>query len=197
MIDRNQIMQQLIACITQGTSMREAERQCDVSHSAVSKWLKGSRARDNLFVVDGHYFHESVEAARAAFARAQVAEQEAAVLDEEQVRHDEVDFDPEGEAHAVELLSEAKELGITLNAADPILRNRRAHLSVMAGLSRPQLADAERGTRATLRIDTAGRGQAEPPEDFRMVVSSQRIPYAARIHHGPMALRNAKGEPIK
>lgn len=191
MIDR-ETMRSVVEYIAAGNSMRAAERAHDISHSAMALYIKQSRtAYTPDLCFDGAAFHTHVENARAAAAlRAMEPEPEP-----EPVEPEWSPDNSEGEAHRQELLHEAKELGIKLNPNDPMLLNPRAHLSATAGL-RPQLADVERGSRA-VRIDGPGRGRDEPPDDLRMVMSTRRVPFAERIHHGPLAVRDAKGNPIK
>ena len=46
-------------------------------------------------------------------------------------------------------------------------------------------------------IEGAGYGHQEPSATGRMdAVPQMRIPYAERIHHGPLAVRDAKGNPL-
>ena len=187
MIDRDDIMRRLIECIATGHSMRGAERDCDVSHSAVALWMQRSRARDNKYVVDGRYFHEHIDAAKATFRLAQIAEQ--AALDEEQVRQEPepVEFDTTKDTHKVELLDAAPP---GVNSNDPLLRHPRAHWSVNADL-RPQLADAvEQGSRAG-RIDGGGYGRQAPPMDpTRTTVATRRYSYAERVKFGPLRVHD-------
>lgn len=171
-------MRRLIECIAKGYSMRGAERVCNVSHSAVALWMKRSKVRDNRYVVDAKYFHEHIEAARAAFQLAQIAQQQAA--EREDMTNVDI-HDLEGEAHAQELLQEAAELGVKLDATDPILRNPRAHLSVNAGL------------RPAVPLDRGGMGKDEPPDTMRMRIGEvRRYSYAERVHHGPLTVHVIK-----
>jgi len=190
--DRDDAMRRLIECIARGHSMRGAERECDVSHSAVALWMKRSRVRDNRYVLDGRYFHEHIDAARrqAATLERQFARRGAS--DFERVAQPQpVEFDPaemEPNAHKVELLDAAPP---GVNANDPLLRHPRAHWGVNAGL-RPQLADVEHGSRAG-RIDGGGYGRQAPPEDAtRTTVATRRYSYAERVKTGPLAVHIVK-----
>ncbi len=69
----------------------------------------------------------------------------------------------------------------------------RAHQSVNADL-RPAWA---RPRPTFIAIDEAGTGDQQLSEDFRMTMATQRLNFEERIHHGAMAVRDAKGNPLK
>jgi hypothetical protein len=193
MTDRDDAMRRLIECIARGHSMRGAERECDVSHSAVALWMKRSRVRDNRYVLDGRFFHEHIDEARAQAAtlERQIARRGASDF-ERTAQPEPVEFDPaemEPNAHKVELLDAAPP---GVNANDPLLRHPRATWSVNSDL-RPQLADAvESGTLAG-RIDGGGYGRQAPPQDAtRTTVATRRYSFAERVKTGPLTVHIIK-----
>ena len=73
-------------------------------------------------------------------------------------------------------------------------RHPRAHWSVNSDLRKPK---QPRQVRA-MPIDTAGMGDTEPPDTMRAdAVRQHRYQLSERLHHGPMALRDAQGRPLK
>jgi hypothetical protein len=49
----------------------------------------------------------------------------------------------------------------------------------------------------SIPIEGAGLGHQGPPDTMRMTVATQTYSYNERVPHGPMSLRDAKGNPIK